>query len=373
MLPDYPYDHPLLKLIDVPGGEETGTYFWLRDDPQGGMYVRPDQRADMKPAGSWNLLEVEVRGRSIRALVNGKLILNLTSAADARLPNGTLPGLNRSGGRLGLQQHTGIVRFRNIEIRDLSRTMADAPKPPEFRPLFNGRDLNGWRTHPSQPGDWRVENGILIGTGPGSSHLYTDRGDYRDFHLRLEARVNDGGNSGVYFRAPFGPTFPADNPQWLAAYNAKIDKDRFGGLIVDGEFGRPVIRNQVRQFQPGQWTTLEVIAQGNQIELKIDGATTADYADQGRQYSAGHIVLQQHGRETVVEFRKIEIKELNGLGEGQRRRALFSGMTPLMGRAFVIRLVVQRPGCLAQWNSPRADLGLGMITIACRCACLKRL
>ena len=316
---NYPYDHPLVKLIEAPNREETGTYFWLRDDPQGGMYVRPDQAAEMKPAGSWNLLEVEMRGRSMRAMVNGKPVLNLTSAAAAQFPDGTLPGLNRTGGRLGLQQHTGTVRFRKIEIRDLSGTIAEAPKPPEFRPLFNGRDLSGWRTDPRQPGDWRVENGILVGTSRGNSHLYTDRGDYGNFHLRLEARINNGGNSGVYFRAPSGPTFPADNPQWLAAYNAKIDKDRLGGLIVDGAFGRPVIRNRIPLFQPGQWITLEVIVQGNRIEIKINGATTADYTDQERQYSTGHIVLQQHGRPTVVEFRKIEIKELDGTGEGQPR------------------------------------------------------
>ncbi len=43
-----------------------------------------------------------------------------------------------------------------------------------FVPLFNGRDLAGWKTHPSQPGNWRVENGVLIGSGSDASHLYTD-------------------------------------------------------------------------------------------------------------------------------------------------------------------------------------------------------
>ncbi|HKI19643.1 MAG TPA: DUF1080 domain-containing protein, partial [Isosphaeraceae bacterium] len=176
--------------------------------------------------------------------------------------------------------------------------------------LFNGKDLSGWRTHPQQPGNWRVKNGILIGSGPANSHLYTDRGNYGNFHLRLETRINEGGNSGVYFRAPFGPTFPANNPQWLAAYNAKIDKNRLGGLIVDGAVGRPLVRNQIPVLQPGQWITLEVIVQGTRIEIKIDGAKTADYTDQERYYSRGHIVLQQHGRQTVAEFRNIEIKEV---------------------------------------------------------------
>jgi serine/threonine protein kinase len=35
----------------------------------------------------------------------------------------------------------------------------------EWIPLFNGQDLSGWKTHPNQPGDWKVENGMLVGSG----------------------------------------------------------------------------------------------------------------------------------------------------------------------------------------------------------------
>ena len=71
-----------------------------------------------------------------------------------------------------------------------------------FRDLFNGRDLAGWKTFPGEPKNWKVEQGRLIGTGPWS-FLYTDRGDYTDFHLRVEAKINRDGNSGVFFRYPF--------------------------------------------------------------------------------------------------------------------------------------------------------------------------
>ena len=82
-----------------------------------------------------------------------------------------------------------------------------APKE-EFQPLFNGKDLTGWKPHPKQPGNWHVANGVLIGSGPALSHLYTERGDFTDFHLRVEARFNEGGSSGVYLRCPFGPSLP---------------------------------------------------------------------------------------------------------------------------------------------------------------------
>jgi Domain of Unknown Function (DUF1080) len=80
-----------------------------------------------------------------------------------------------------------------------------------FVPLFNGKDLTGWKTHPSQPGNLRVVNGILIGSdgvavgnGRNVSHLFTERDDYKDLHVRAESRINDHGNSGLCFRVPFG-------------------------------------------------------------------------------------------------------------------------------------------------------------------------
>ena len=47
------------------------------------------------------------------------------------------------------------------------------------------------------------------------------------------------------------------------------------------------------------------------VVLSVDGVTTADYEDKSPMLAEGHIALQQHNPKTVVEFRKIEIRELN--------------------------------------------------------------
>src|SRR5262249_6607228 len=54
------------------------------------------------------------------------------------------------------------VSIANWERHEAVSSAAD------FVPLFNGKDLTGWKTHPDQPGDWKVENGVLIGRGPRS-------------------------------------------------------------------------------------------------------------------------------------------------------------------------------------------------------------
>jgi serine/threonine protein kinase/formylglycine-generating enzyme required for sulfatase activity len=211
-----------------------------------------------------------------------------------------------------------------------------------FVPLFNGKDKAGWQTHPSQPGNWRVENGILIGSGSEKnqpyiserSHLYTERGDFKNFHLRVEARINDGGNSGLYFRSTSGPVRPADHPTFPYGYEAQIDStavdpNRTGSLYAGGV----VVVGVTDTLVPaGQWFTEEVIAQGNQFVVKVNGQTTSVYRDEKEISASGYIALQQNNPNTIVEFRKIEIKELRAgaIAEASTRSsdgyaALFNG------------------------------------------------
>src|ERR1019366_2537629 len=170
--------------------------------------------------------------------------------------------------------------------------------PPEVREgfiaLFNGKDKTGWMTHPSQPGNWRVENGVLVGSGSSASHLYTQRADYKDFHLLAEARVNHRGNSGICFRTPFGPKVPPKAPQWLLGYEAQInsthlDPFKTGSLYASG-LGA-VVKVLQSPVRPGDWFTMDAIAQGPHIVIKINGATTADYTDGNRLSTIGHIAL----------------------------------------------------------------------------------
>jgi len=230
--------------------------------------------------------------------------------------------------------------------------------PPGWVSLFNGKDLAGWKTHPSQPGNWRVENGVLIGSGPengggigslpGISHLYTERGDYKDFHLRVEARLDNGDEGGVCFRSSFGPKFPStvDLPSWPAAYLAQItstqgDLGKTGSLLrlrdgSPGPFGNEVISAlgwPSTRVAVQQWFTLDVIAERNIITIMVNGKLSAYDADIDQLYSGGHIALQQRSKQTHIEFRRIAIKELNSSDrEDAREVRRFVGHTSRVNR-----------------------------------------
>jgi serine/threonine protein kinase len=168
-----------------------------------------------------------------------------------------------------------------------------------FVPLFNGKDLTGWKLFGGGTGNWRVENGAIVSRGP-SSHLFTERGDYQNFHLRVEAQINDGGNSGVYFRSELGPGFPK-------GYEAQINCTHPDPVKTGSLYNIVKITQQLHQ--PNVWFTMEIIANGDRIIIKLNSRPIVDHHDP--LYRKGHFALQQHHDGTVVKFRKIEIKELS--------------------------------------------------------------
>ena len=177
--------------------------------------------------------------------------------------------------------------------------------------LFNGKDLTGWKVYPEGTGEWKVEDGVLIGSGK-SSHLFTERDDYDNFYYRVEASINDGGNSGQYFRTQFGPGFPKGYEAQINATHR--DPIRTGSLYPSFAKLSDEDKKKILVFdaphKPDQWFIQDVMADGNHIVIKVNGNVTVDFVDESNAYTKGHFALQQHDPGTTVKFRKIEYRPL---------------------------------------------------------------
>ena len=207
--------------------------------------------------------------------------------------------------------------------------------------LFNGKDLTGWKIHEKPSGDitevikvekdgivvgfdaklkngktthlWRVEDGLLIGSGP-PSHLFSERGDYVNFKYRVEAKINDHGNSGQYFRTDFGPGFPSGYETQINSTHG--DKIRTGSLYPDGRDNysaedkkKMIVLEQLHK--PDEFFVQEVTAIGDTITISVNGKVTLDgFKDAKYRHKKGHFALQGHDPGTVVTFKKVEVKEL---------------------------------------------------------------
>lgn len=176
----------------------------------------------------------------------------------------------------------------------------------EFKPLFDGKSLDGWHTAPG--GTWEVKDGVIVGTSPQTERrhgmLLSDK-QYGDFVLRLKFKSLKG-NSGLYFRSE-----RVESPVTVNGFQAEIcPSGPVGGLYETG--GRAWVVQPAPAlvkscFKPGDWNEMVVTAKGKDVTVQLNGVTTAELKDDpGR--TEGYFGLQLHGgNEMHVEFKDIEI------------------------------------------------------------------
>ncbi|MCZ2343148.1 MAG: DUF1080 domain-containing protein [Bacteroidales bacterium] len=208
--------------------------------------------------------------------------------------------------------------------------------------LFNGKDLTGWQisdppggqfdkatfqknadgksvaivAHEKKSGKditvWRVEDGLLIGGGP-MTHIYTNGGDYDNFRFRVTAKLNDGGNSGMFFRAGLRPGVPKGYEAQLNATHG--DPIKTGSLYPNGEFGLNKYGTvfQVRDkapHGPDEFFTQEVIADGPKITILVNGKKMIEWTDPENRFTKGHFALQGHDPGSIMTFKTVEYQPL---------------------------------------------------------------
>ena len=82
-------------------------------------------------------------------------------------------------------------------------TLTEEERAEGWTLLFDGQSLDQWRGFRSQeiPQGWEVNDDSIHYTGKVRAGDILTREQYGDFHLRLEWKVLEAGNSGIFFRA----------------------------------------------------------------------------------------------------------------------------------------------------------------------------
>lgn len=177
-------------------------------------------------------------------------------------------------------------------------------------------------------GDWKMEEGQLVLPVKNGRDNRTNlwlKGDYSDFQLELDFKLDTGTNSGVFFRTTdtADPVQSGIEVQVRDDYgNSPIDK-HFCGSVYDI---KEVSQNRVKQ--PGKWNHLKIICQGRKINVFLNGASVVDidlknWDEVGKNPDGsenkfqmaykdmptnGEIGFQDHGG--IVRYRNIWIKKL---------------------------------------------------------------
>jgi serine/threonine protein kinase len=113
--------HPAINLTDPMHGPPGTTFCMVR----GPDFIPPKEKIPL-PLRRWNQVEVEVIGRTCRAWFNGELVVDVNLSDSGRVPF-LPPALGRPRGHVGFVSNQGTARFRNIAIKELSRTVIPEP------------------------------------------------------------------------------------------------------------------------------------------------------------------------------------------------------------------------------------------------------
>jgi len=170
-------------------------------------------------------------------------------------------------------------------------------KPGKWIKMFDGKTLNGWKTG-DNPESWTVKNGMIVGDGT-RSHLFYMLHECENCEFKADIRLNHSGNSGMYFRAVFGPGFPKGYEAQVE--NSSPDPQKTGSLYN--------IKKVLEQKIPDDtWWNQHIIANGKHIQIFVNGEKVVDTED--GTFTKGYLALQQHNKGSVVEYKNLYMRIL---------------------------------------------------------------
>ena len=297
----------------------------------------PAKKGALKKVGEWNHQEVIAEGTKLKVILNGEVILEADLAEKVKGHTGKIAKncAKRIRGFIGWANHGDELFFRNIKIKPID-TYAKGEHniaPKGFKPLFNGKDLTGWKGRPhyspykfaSLSADkqkaeqkkwnadmrkhWTVKDGAIVNDGKGV--FLTTNKKYKDFELLIDYKTVAKADSGIYLR---------DNPQvQIWDYTKAGRKWHYGADKGSGGLWNNTKNARfpkVLADKPfGMWNRMRIKLVGDKVsvwlngELVVDNVTMENYFNRrAKLFDSGHIQLQTHGGE--IQWRNVFIKEL---------------------------------------------------------------
>ncbi len=193
--------------------------------------------------------------------------------------------------------------------------------------IFDGVSMEGWRGYNREdlPGGWQAEDGTLTRAARGGDIIYGAK-QFVDFDLRIDWKVQEGGNSGVFYRAEEGVNAIFKSAVEMQVLDDANHVDGRSPLTSAGAvYGLyPAPRGVVKPA--GEWNSARVIARGPHVEHWLNGVKVGEYELGSPEWNAllagskfvewpefgtslrGYIGLQDHGDQ--VWYRNIKIREL---------------------------------------------------------------
>lgn len=184
---------------------------------------------------------------------------------------------------------------------------------PDWRPLFDGRTLDGWEGNLDI---FRVRDGAIVGgqldKPVARNEFLCTTQEYGDFELRVAFKLlGQGANAGIQFRTRRIP-----NHHEVIGYQADLG-GKYWGCLYDESRRRKILAQPDAATLEGlvkhdDWNEYRIRAEGPRIQLWLNGRQTVDFEEPDPAVERrGLIAVQIHGGPpSEAWYRDLRIREL---------------------------------------------------------------
>jgi len=231
------------------------------------------------------------------------------------------------------------ANYRRLVIQSIRWAAGRLPDTSDegFVQLLNGKNFDGWKFMGDPKGYWFTPEGILRSeSGKGGEWMRTEK-EYGDYILRVEWRVGEGGNSGVFIRC----NDKEHGYPWETGFEVQISNEPRDIAHCTGALYGVASVDPRPDESADVWHEFQIECRGPFIKIFADNIPVIDVdertipAMKGRQ-SRGYIGLQDsHNPSSFIEYRKVAVKEIS-MDKGEREKA--AGTWRLGVQAYTFRL-----------------------------------
>ena len=176
----------------------------------------------------------------------------------------------------------------------------------DLAPIFNGKDLTGWKVPDPNPW-WTVENGVLVGREDEAmkGNVIETEKPYHNVIVEAEVRWNGDIDSGIFLRK-------GQRWQCQIGVSRSLKKDMTCSIYVP-KGGYVLKAHDVdRLLKLGDWNKIRIEARGDHYKISLNGEVVLDDDLPGYD-EPGPIGLQihPHVQDMKVEYRNLKAQALD--------------------------------------------------------------
>lgn len=260
----------------------------IMDENGRGLLAEPsDESVKTLSQKNWNKMRIEAIGPKIRVFLHDVLSAEIE---DEKFLKGYIFLQVRADEVI--KDEPVSVEYRNIRIKDLGRKG-------NWISLFNGKDLEGWRSYGSE--EWVVENGVIVGkSGPKKSegYLATEK-VWKDFRARAQFKMLGEGNYGFFYHSSI--TMREDGYPIISGVQVEVEPGyptKTGWIYESYKRGWLVEPNTKQPsawaLRKNDWNEIEVRCIGNKTTTWLNGIRVVEFEDPAPNLLEGFFALQLH-------------------------------------------------------------------------------